>query len=64
MPPLPDWLLMRMTSLSYFLPMSVGSMDRYGTVHRSGAFCSRQRMPLVMASWCPPENAANTSCPA
>ena len=38
--PFPDWLLIRITSASYVLPTSFGSIGRYGTVHLSNFFSS------------------------
>ena len=62
-PPLPDWLLIR-TIGSYFRPMSAGSIGRYGT-SQIVLWCSCIACtPLLMASWCEPEKAVNTSAPA
>lgn len=46
----PDWLLMRITSESYFLPTSCGSIGRYGTVHVSHFFSSLHAIPFAIAS--------------
>jgi hypothetical protein len=64
MPPLPDWLLTRMTA-SYVRPTSAGSIGRYGTDHgaRPAGTPSRSASrawwarPLLIASWWVPEKA-------
>ena len=61
-PPLPDWLLTRMTA-SYVRPTSLGSMGRYGTAHSMSstvtplalASASMASKPFLMASWWEPE---------
>ena len=55
---------MRITSASYWRPTSCGSIKRYGTVQCGSSFSSRHFIPLAIASWWEPENAANTSLPA
>ena len=70
-PPLPDCELTRMTA-SYVRPTSFGSIGRYGTAQvnsststpASDASWRSQSKPLLMASWCDPENAVYTRSPA